>query len=129
MKILKLSFIFLCICFLNIHAQSNLLYEGIQQAKNSGETFEPFTAFIPVNKSISQTERFQEHFIQSQEVHILKYDKSVAKNLKTSMLLYIPIRGENLHLELQEYRMDYEVTTMMRLPILPYSLINKGIRE
>ena len=125
MKSLKVSFFFLCIFLLNSHAQSNLLYDGIQQAKNSGETFEPFTAFMPVSKSMSQSERFQEHFIQSQEVHIFQYDKSSAKNLKTSMLLLIPLGGKNLQLELQEYRMDYQVTTSSGQKILP----DKNIRH
>ena len=106
MKRVNLSFIFLCLCFLNGYAQDNV-YRGIQQAKSSGETFEAASVFTPV--SINQ--RIDEQFIDPQEVHFLRYSPSATKNLNASMTLQIPLGGKNMQLELQEFVLEYQITT------------------
>ena len=84
MKILNVSFLFLCLCVLHGYAQDNVLYDGIQQAKNFGEKFEPVSALAPAGKSASQNKRVAEHFNHPQEVYFLQYNRPAAKNLNTS---------------------------------------------
>jgi len=111
MKSLKVLFLFLCICFLNSYAQDNVLYDEIQQAKSSGKKFEAVSAFTLASKSTTQSKRSQENFTNPQEVYFLHYNNSTAKNLNASMTLLIPFDKRNLQLELQEFKMEYQVTT------------------
>jgi len=76
---------------LHSYAQDNILYRDIQQAKNNGDTFEIVSAFTPANRKVPQDQRLQEAFINSQEVHFLQYNKSVLKNLESSITLFIPL--------------------------------------
>ena len=100
----------MCILFYS-YAQDNVLYHGIRQAKNSGEKFEPVSALTLASKSVAQSKRVQDHFINPQEVYFLHYRKPAAKDLNASMTLNIPLGNRNLQLELQEYKMEYQVTT------------------
>ena len=102
MKNLKVTFVFLCISMLHSHAQDNILYQGIQQAKSSGVTFETFSVFTPVSRGASHSERFQENFVNPQEVYILQFDKTVANRLDSSMTLLIPLCRENLHYKINK---------------------------
>ena len=84
MKIIQVSFIFLCLCIHYGYAQDNVLYDGIQQARSSGEKFEPVAALAPAGKSALQNRRVEEHFNHPQEVYFLHYSRLAAKNLNTS---------------------------------------------
>ena len=106
MKSLKISFIFLYICIFNSYAQNVFLYDGIQQAKNSGEKFEAFSTLTPASKSVAQSKRIQEHFIDPQEVYLLHYSQSALRSFNASITLEIPFGSKNLQLELQEITMD-----------------------
>lgn len=111
MKNFVTTFLFVCICILNSYAQGNLLYDGIQQAKSSGEKFESISVLTLANKSVLQSAKIQENFINPLEVHVLHYSKPAEKNLNTSMMLLLPLDGKNLQLELQEFTMEYQLTT------------------
>ena len=82
MKIIKISFLFLCLCILNSYAQdNNVLYNEIQQAKSSGETFASVSALTLVNRNITQNQKIEDNFFNSQEVYFLHYNKLATKNL------------------------------------------------
>ena len=85
MKIIQVSFLFLCLCILHGYAQDNELYQSIQQSKSSGEKFEPVAALAPASKSALQNRRVEEHFINPQEVYFLHYSRLAAKNLNASI--------------------------------------------
>ena len=111
MKTLKLLFLLSCLCILSSYAQDNFLYQEIQRTKSSGEKFEPVSALTLANKSASQSQKIQEHFINPQEVHFLHYSTLVTKQLNASMTFHIPLGSKNLQLELKEFVMEYRVTT------------------
>ena len=113
MKNFKTTFLFLClcICMLNSHAQNSVLFDEIQKAKSAGEKFEPVIALSFASKSASQSQKFEEHYINPQEVYVLQYSKPDAKHLNASIALPIPLGNRSLMLELLEFEMEYSVKT------------------
>ena len=69
MKNLTITF-FLCLCILNCYAQDklNVVYNGIQQARRSGEKFKPVSALTSASRNVAQDRRVEEHFIFSRSL-------------------------------------------------------------
>jgi len=127
MKNLVTTILFLCLCIIYSYAQDNVnvLYDGIQQAKRSGEKFEPVSVFTSASKSATQSRRIEEHFIQPQEVYFLYYSPPTVRSLNASIMLNLPLGSRNLQLELQEFHMDYQIETSSGQFLTP----NKNIRH
>ena len=129
MKTFRIIPLLLCVCILgscvNNQVRENLLYSAIQKAKSSGETFNQISVLSLMDKSASQREKSQEHFLIPQEVYFLQYDNSVLSNLSTSLSLVLPLGDKDLQLELLENPIDYLVTTSDNEEILP----DKNIRH
>ena len=127
MKIFTTTVFFLCIYALDCHAQGNLINQSIQQARNAGEKFEITSALTSISsRSASQNNRIQDQFINPQEVYILHYDQSAARNFGSSMTLQLPLGSQTMQLELREVEMgDVVVTTSSGQTLPP----NKNIRN
>jgi len=92
MKKLLTTVLFLCAYLFSGYAQGNLINQKIQQARNSGETFEVATAFMPVRaRNALQANRVQEQVFNPQEVYVLHYNPSAVRNFGTSMTFQIPL--------------------------------------
>ena len=126
MKKLLTTALLLCVYLFSGYAQGNLINQKIQQARNSGETFEVATAFTPVRaRSAMQTNRVQEQVFNPQEVYILHYNPSAVRNFGTSMTFQIPLGSRTKQLELREVIMDYVVETCCGQTLPP----NRNIRH
>ena len=126
MKNIRIIIIFLCLCVINSYAQQgNLLYEEIQEAKYAGEPFNTISMLRPVQQSDLQIEALREHFFNPQEVYLIRYNKTAAENLSTSITMLIPLNDGNIALELLKVGMDYQIRTSDNQILMP----NKNIRH
>ena len=101
------------------------MYSEIQKAKSFGETFATVSALTLANKNILQNRKIEDYFFNSQEVYFLHYNKIATRNFNASMTLDVPLGSRNMSLELQEYKMEYQITTSDNQKISQ----NKNIRH
>ena len=106
----------MCIFFVNIYAQDNVLYQEIQQSKSNGEIFETFVALTNSSKSSFQSNKIQNNFIDPKEVYVMQYSKPAVNILNAAITLIIPLEGKSLQLELIEHKIEYQLTTSDNQP-------------
>ena len=106
MKKIIVAFILVFISIYNSYAIDNLILHGIQQARNSGEKFEAFSALQSANTTATHSRKFEELFINTQEVYVLHYSKPDTRSLSASLTLNIPLGNRSLQLELQENHVE-----------------------
>ncbi len=100
MKASKLFILFIILFFAyNAKGQKNKIYEDIQNAKSKGEKFELQERIFTQNEV---SDEVLTNFHDPSEVSIFKYDFSILKSQSKSITISIPLKGENLFLELLE---------------------------
>lgn len=113
MKYYVLLLVFVkCVSVFNCYSQENLLYNEIQQDKKEGIEFKNLSPFTYKDKSVQKRQEFQKYFNNPEDVHIIKYNKFIQKDLTSKIDLHIPFgTREGLQLELKEEVIDFVIKT------------------
>ena len=98
----------MCISIFTGYAQ-NIIYEDIQQAKNY-ESFDAVSPFSLANSKNAHSTWIADHFINPQEVYIMHYNLSAFNKMGATVTLIVPFGIKNLQLEIQEVKIDYQIT-------------------